>query len=220
MADIREALIDQIRAEVRATARELGFSELDPRVATALRQVPRHRFVPAPERARAYLDSPLPIGGGQTISQPYIVAIMSQLLAVGPGDRVYELGAGSGYQAAVLAAMGAEVYSLEIVPELAERAAQRLATLGYDQVRVRAGDGWLGWPEAAPFDGIIVTAAAPRIPRHLIEQLAPGGRLVIPLGDPAMIQQLALFMKDEAGELSRRNLLPVRFVPVTGSMEP
>ena len=220
MAERRHQLVEQIQAEVRATARELGFDRLDPRVEQALRTVPRERFVPESERALAYLDSPLPIGEGQTISQPYIVAIMSQLLDVGPGDRVYELGTGSGYQAAVLAAMDVEVYTVEIVPELAERAARTLASLGYDRVRVRAGDGWLGWPEAAPFDAIIVTAAAPHIPRRLVEQLAPDGRLVIPMGAPDRVQWLAVFTRDEGGELVRRDLLPVRFVPVTGAMEP
>ena len=220
MAERRHQLVEQIQAGVRATAGELGFDRLDPRVEQALRAVPRERFVPESERALAYLDSPLPIGEGQTISQPYIVAIMSQLLDVGPGDRVYELGTGSGYQAAVLAAMDVEVYTVEIVPELAERAARTLESLGYDRVRVHAGDGWLGWPEAAPFDAIIVTAAAPHIPRRLVEQLAPDGRLVIPMGAPDRVQWLAVFTRDEGGELVRRDLLPVRFVPVTGAMEP
>jgi protein-L-isoaspartate(D-aspartate) O-methyltransferase len=220
MAERRHQLVEQIQAEVRATAGELGFDRLDPRVEQALRAVPRERFVPESERVLAYIDSPLPIGEGQTISQPYIVAIMSQLLDVAPGDRVYELGTGSGYQAAVLAAMDVEVYTVEIVPELAERAARTLESLGYDRVRVRAGDGWLGWPEAAPFDAIIVTAAAPHIPRRLVEQLAPDGRLVIPMGAPDRVQWLAVFTRDEGGELVRRDLLPVRFVPVTGAMEP
>ena len=141
---------------------------------------------------------------------------MSQLLDVGPGDRVFELGTGSGYQAAVLAAMGVEVYSIEIVPELAAQALTNLEAAGFPQVQVRAGDGWLGWPEAAPFDGIILTAAAPEIPRRLIEQLARGGRLVMPLGGVNEIQELVLFEKDADGTLKRRHLLPVRFVPVTG----
>lgn len=220
MSKERNHLVDQIQVGVSATARELGFSRLDPRVEQALREVPRHRFVPERERDFAYRDSPLPIGAGQTISQPYIVAIMSQLLAVGPGDRVFELGTGSGYQAAVLAAMGVEVYSVEIVPELAERASLTLAALGYDHAQVRSGDGWLGWPDAAPFDGIILTAAAPHIPRTLLDQLAPDGRLIMPVGSAASVQQLALFTKDANGDLTRRDLLPVRFVPVTGSMRP
>jgi protein-L-isoaspartate(D-aspartate) O-methyltransferase len=214
----RHRLVDTIEAEVRMTARELGFDRLDPRVAEAMRRVPRHAFVPNMQRALAYADHPLPIGGGQTISQPYIVAIMSQLLAVGPGDRVFELGTGSGYQAAVLADMGVEVYSVEIVPELAERAVANLGAAGYPQVQVRAGDGWLGWPEAAPFDGIILTAAAPVIPDPLIAQLKPGGRLVMPIGETNGVQQLATFDKDQDGGLRRRDLLPVRFVPVTGPL--
>lgn len=214
----RAALLAEVEADVRMTADALGFSSLDPAVADALGQVPRHDFVPAPQRKQAYVNYPLPIGRGQTISQPYIVAIMTQLLGVGPGDRVYELGTGSGYQAAVLAQMGVEVYSVEIVPELADRAAETLRGLGYDRVHVRAGDGWLGWPEAAPFDGILVTAAAPKVPETLIEQLAPGGRLVIPIGEPADVQSLILFEKLASGELIRRNVLPVRFVPVTGPL--
>jgi protein-L-isoaspartate(D-aspartate) O-methyltransferase len=214
----RQRLVEKIEAEVRMTAPELGFARLDPRVADAMLRVPRHAFVPSAQRALAYANHPLPIGGGQTISQPYIVAIMSQLLDVGPGDRVFELGTGSGYQAAVLAAMGVDVYSVEIVPQLAERAVANLDAAGFPQVQVRAGDGWLGWPEAAPFDGIILTAAAPVIPDHLIAQLKPGGRLVMPIGETNGVQQLAIFDKDEDGSLRRRDLLPVRFVPVTGPL--
>lgn len=221
MAEQRNRLVDLIQLEVRATARELGFDRLDPEVERALRTVPRERFVPESERALAYINSPLPIGQGQTISQPYIVAIMTQLLGVKSGDRVYELGTGSGYQAAVLAEMGVELYTVEIVPELAERAAKTLDSLGYgDRVHVRTGDGWLGWPEAAPFDGIIVTAAAPRIPRQLVEQLKPTGRLVIPLGPAERTQELVVYTRDEQGELVRRDILPVRFVPVTGPLAP
>jgi protein-L-isoaspartate(D-aspartate) O-methyltransferase len=213
----REYLIAEIEADVRLTARELGFSKLDPRVRAALLAVPRERFVPPLERGLAYRNHPLPIGEGQTISQPYIVAIMTQLLAVGPGDRVFELGTGSGYQAAVLAALGVEVYSVEIVPELARRAGATLAELGYAGVHVRAGDGWAGWPEAAPFDGIIVTAAAPRLPDPLVAQLKPGGRLVIPVGEPGGLQELAVYRKEASGELVGTARLPVRFVPVTGA---
>ena len=214
----RQRLLEKIEAEVRMTAPELGFARLDPRVAEAMLRVPRHAFVPSAQRALAYANHPPPIGSGQTISQPYIVAIMSQLLDVGPGDRVFELGTGSGYQAAVLADMGVEVYSVEIVPELAERAVANLQAAGYPQVQVRAGDGWLGWPEAAPFDGIILTAAAPTIPEQLIAQLKPGGRLVMPIGERNGVQQLAIFDKEEDGGLRRRDLLPVRFVPVTGPL--
>jgi protein-L-isoaspartate(D-aspartate) O-methyltransferase len=172
--------------------------------------------VPALLRGEAYANHPLPIGAGQTISQPYIVAIMSHLLEVGPGDKVYELGTGSGYQAAVLGEMGVEVYSVEIVPELAKRAQETLERLGYGNVRVRAGDGYLGWPQAAPFDGIIVTAAADHVPQPLIDQLAPRGRLVMPVGEPGWGQQLVVMKKTQAGTLERTDVLPVRFVPVTG----
>ncbi len=213
----REALIEEIESNVLETADALGFSRLAPEVLAAMREVPRHAFVPPEQQALAYRNHPLPIGGGQTISQPYIVAIMSQLLGVGPGDRVFELGTGSGYQAAVLAAMGVEVYTVEIVPELARRAERTLAELGYEGVHVRAGDGWLGWPEAAPFDGIVVTAAAPRIPDPLIDQLKAGGRLVIPVGEAWDLQQLAVYEKDASGRLRGQLLLPVRFVPVTGA---
>jgi len=216
MKSRREAMILEIEAEVRFTSDQIGFSRLEPAVIEALRSVPRHELVPPMERDLAYLNQPLPIGLGQTISQPYIVAIMSQLLRVGPGDRIFELGTGSGYQAAVLAAMGVEVYTVEIVPDLAQRAAGTLAALGYKGVHVRAGDGWQGWPEAAPFDGMLVTAAAPRIPEPLVDQLKVGGRLVIPIGGPDEVQQLAVYEKTENGELRGRNRLPVRFVPVTG----
>ena len=212
----REALIAEVEADVRVTAGSLGFSRLSPEVLAALRAVPRHAFVPEQQRDLAYGNHPLPIGGGQTISQPYIVAVMSQMLGVGAGDRVFELGTGSGYQAAVLAAMGVEVYTVEIVPELAEQAAEILTGLGYDKVHVRAGDGWLGWPEAAPFDGVIVTAAAPRIPEPLVTQLKTGGRLVIPVGEPWDVQQLVVYEKAASGELVGHSRLPVRFVPVTG----
>ncbi len=214
----REALLAEVEAEVRFTAPALGFDQLTPAVRAALAEVPRHAFVPPQQRDLAYLDHPLPIGRGQTISQPYIVAIMSQLLGVGAGDRVLELGTGSGYQAAVLAAMGLAVYTIEIVPELAEQARKTLAALGYDQVQVRAGDGWGGWPEAAPFDGIIVTAAAPHLPDPLLVQLKPGGRLVIPMGGPDEPQQLAVYEKDASGTIRGQEILPVRFVPVTGGL--
>ena len=213
-----ESLIAEIAAGVAETAYRLGFDRLDPAVEQALREVPRHAFVPPDQGASAYTNHPLPIGSGQTISQPYIVAIMSQLLAVGPGARVLELGTGSGYQAAVLAAMGVLVYSIEILPELAERARTTLAALGYARVQVRSGDGWRGWPEAAPFDGIIVTAAAPRVPAPLAAQLKTGGRLVIPIGAPFEVQELAVYDKDATGALQGRAVLPVAFVPVTGSL--
>jgi len=215
-AEERQRLVDQIELEVQATSAFLGTSRLDPNVIRAMRRVPRERFVPKSARGSAYANHPLPIGDGQTISQPYIVAIMSHLLGVSPGQRVYELGTGSGYQAAVLAEMGIRVYSVEILPRLAERAASTLAALGYENANVRAGDGYLGWPEHAPFDGIIVTAAHDEVPRPLTEQLAPGGRMIMPIGGVNEVQQLMLLTKQPDGSLSRRETLPVRFVPVTG----
>ncbi len=213
-----DSLIAEIEFEVRQTSQALGFDRLVPAVRAALCEVPRHAFVPPAQRGLAYANHPLPIGDGQTISQPYIVAIMSQLLRCRAGERVLELGTGSGYQAAVLAAMGLEVYTVEIVPELAERARTTLTELGYDQVQVRTGDAWQGWPEAAPFAGIIVTAAAPCIPKPLLEQLRPGGRLVIPLGTPEAIQDLCVYVKDASGQVKGHSVLPVRFVPVTGGL--
>ena len=189
---------------------------LDGRVLDAMRRVPRHEFVPPAERDQAYDDRPLPIGHGQTISQPYIVALMTDLLAVEPGDAVFELGTGSGYQAAVLAALGARVHTVEIVAPLAEAAAERLARLGYSGVAPRAGDGYDGWPERAPFDGIVVTAAATHVPPPLVQQLRPGGRMVIPVGPAFMVQQLLLVEKDADGTVRTRALLPVAFVPLTG----
>lgn len=188
----------------------------DASVLRAMRTVPRHLFVPADLRAQAYADHPLPIGEGQTISQPYIVGLMSELLGVGAGDRVLEIGTGSGYQAAVLAAMGCEVYTIEIRPSLAQEAQTRLDELGVGRVRVRSGDGYQGWPEAAPFAGIIVTAAPDRIPEPLLDQLAMGGSMVIPVG--SFYQQLKVITRTEAG-LQERNVIPVRFVPMTGEVE-
>jgi len=212
----REALVQEIQRQVLETRNELGTDQLAPGVTDAIRKVPRHLFVPDALRSEAYANHPLPIGAGQTISQPYIVAIMSHLLGVGPGDKVYELGTGSGYQAAILAEMGVDVYSVEIVSELAARAQATLKQLGYEKAHVRAGDGYLGWPEAAPFDGIIVTAAVDRVPQPLLDQLAPNGRVVIPLGMAGWIQQLVVIEKTRSGTLKRTEVLPVRFVPVTG----
>lgn len=217
----RARLVAEIEQDVIETSAYLGTDRLDPRVLEAIARVPRERFVPAPLQHQAYRNHPLPIGDGQTISQPYIVAVMSHLLHLpDSGGRVFELGTGSGYQAAVLAEMGAEVYSVEIVPALAERAARTLAELGYDQARVRAGDGYLGWPEAAPFDAIIITAAGPEIPQTLVEQLKVGGRLVMPLGPIHQTQQLIVLTKQPDGRLGRRETLPVRFVPITGDAVP
>jgi protein-L-isoaspartate(D-aspartate) O-methyltransferase len=180
----------------------------------AMRAVPRHEFVPADQRAWAYADTPLPIGHEQTISQPVVVAYMTQVIRPRTGLRVLEVGTGSGYQAAVLAATGARVWTIEIIGPLADQARARLGRLGYRDVQVRHGDGYAGWPEAAPFDAIVVTAGADSIPPPLIEQLAPGGRLVMPVGDPYTDQRLVLLEKDAAGRMASRDLLPVRFVPL------
>jgi protein-L-isoaspartate(D-aspartate) O-methyltransferase len=195
-------------------ARQLQRRDItDPRVLVAMGTVPRHRFVPRALASRAYGDYPLPIGGGQTISQPYIVALMTQLAEVAPGDKVLEVGTGSGYQAAVLAEITDQVFSIEIRPELAARAAALLKELGYNRVQVKSGDGYRGWPEAAPFDAILVTAAAPRVPPDLAAQLKEGGRLVIPLGDPYGSQTLVRYRKVK-GKLVEEASLGVRFVPL------
>ncbi len=188
----------------------------DPRVLAAMRAVPRHEFVPAEERAHAYRDRPLPIGQGQTISQPYIVAVMTELLEVSGDEKALEIGTGSGYQAAVLSQLAREVYTIEIVPELASRAAADLRRLGYANVHVRQGDGYRGWPEHAPFDAIVVTAAPEHVPQPLVDQLAVGGRLVLPVGD--LLQDLVLVTRDAEGVRQER-LLGVRFVPMTGEAE-
>jgi protein-L-isoaspartate(D-aspartate) O-methyltransferase len=211
-----DRLVREIEQDVRETSALLGTDRLDPRVLDAIRSVPRERFVPDNLQHEAYRNNPLPIGSGQTISQPYIVAVMSHLLDLpADGGRVFELGTGSGYQATVLGALGAEVYSVEIVPELAAQASQRLARLGFDAVHVRSGDGYQGWPEQAPFDAIIVTAAGPEIPQPLVDQLKVGGRLVMPLGPIHLTQSLILLTKQSDGQLGRREVLPVRFVPIT-----
>jgi protein-L-isoaspartate(D-aspartate) O-methyltransferase len=202
------ALRDRMVAE-QIQARDVA----DRRVLAAMRKVPRHRFVPAQFRAEAYDDHPLPIGEGQTISQPYIVGIMSELMQLTGGERVLEVGTGSGYQAAVLAELAKEVYSIEILGPLARRAAATLRELGYAGVVVRAGDGYLGWSEAAPFDAIIVTAAPDHIPQPLVDQLKIGGRLVIPVG--GYYQELLQCVKTPQG-LPCKSIIPVRFVPLTG----
>lgn len=185
----------------------------DARVLEAMSRVPRHEFVPEEYRSDAYRDTPLPIGLGQTISQPYIVALMTELVQPEPGDRLLEIGTGSGYQAAVAAELVAEVYTIEIIPELAASAADRLDRLGVSNAFVREGDGYLGWPEQGPFDGILVTAGAPDIPEPLIEQLKPGARMVIPVGDPSSVQILQVIEKLPGGEVEVRDIIPVRFVP-------
>ena len=188
----------------------------DARVLEAMRRVPRHRFVAPDLIKHAYLDRPLPIGLDQTISQPYIVALMTELVAPGPQSRVLEIGTGSGYQAAVLAECAFEVYTIEIVPQLGRRAASLLEKLGYENVHTRIGDGFDGWPEKAPFDGIVVTAAPPQIPQPLLDQLAPGGHLVIPVGEQS--QNLVVVTRTAEG-FERRTVTPVRFVPMTGKAQ-
>ncbi|HMM77952.1 MAG TPA: protein-L-isoaspartate(D-aspartate) O-methyltransferase [Gammaproteobacteria bacterium] len=214
-ARMRDTLLDEIALDYRETATWTGLRAMSPAVREALRRVPREAFVREGDTPWAYVNRPLSIGHGQTISQPFIVALMSDLLEVAPGDRVLEIGTGSGYQAAVLAELGARVWTIEIVAALAASARERLARLGYESVTVRAGDGNLGWPEEAPFDGIIVTAAG-AVPPALIEQLAPGGRLVIPVGSTGGDQQLTVITRKEGGSLEQEAKLPVRFVPLTG----
>ena len=210
-----ERMLREIEEDVRYTRHLLGLEALSAPVLQALRDVPRHAFVPDALQDAAYDNRPLPIGENQTISQPYIVAIMTELLALTPEHQVLEVGTGSGYQTAVLARVAKLVYSIEIVPTLAKRAASRLKLLGYDNVRTRHGDGYQGWPEAAPFDAIIITAAADRVPPPLLEQLKPGGRLIVPLNN-GFDQELVLLTKAPSGAISQRKLLPVAFVPMTG----
>jgi protein-L-isoaspartate(D-aspartate) O-methyltransferase len=214
--DERAALLAEIDAEMRATAHWTGRARLSPRVAAALAKVRRAAFVPPRSADAAYANAPLPIGHGQTISQPFVVALMTELLDLKPDDSVLEVGTGSGYQAAVLAELAGKVCSVEVIPELARRAAAALAGEGYANVVLRTGDGGLGWPELAPFDAIVVTAAAPEVPPALIEQLRPGGRMVLPLGPRHGDQELVLLRKDADGHVTSRTVLPVAFVPLTG----
>jgi protein-L-isoaspartate(D-aspartate) O-methyltransferase len=212
----RDAMLQAIREDARETAPWTGRKAIGPEVMAAMARVPRASFVPSESSHLAYYNFPLGIGHGQTISQPFIVALMTDLLDTAPDHRVLEIGTGSGYQAAILAELVAEVYTIEIIPELAESAAQRLRDLGYDGVRVRTGDGWYGWPGKAPFDGILVTAVSERPPPDLVDQLAPGGRMVLPLGPADGAQMLSVIDKDSSGAVSRRDVLPVAFVPLTG----
>ena len=212
----REALLEEIEQDVRATAAFLNRRALDERVMRALASVPRHEFVPAGERASAYENRPLPIGHGQTISQPYIVAIMTDLVEPRPGCRAFELGTGSGYQAAILSELCENVYTVEIVEPLGVEARARLERLGRSNVEVRVGDGYYGWQERAPFDVIVVTAVASHIPPPLIKQLKPGGRMILPVGTRFTTQQLVLVLKAADGHITTRQVLPVAFVPLTG----
>ncbi len=212
-------MLREIEQEVAYTRSVTGRQSLDDRVMAAMKAVPRHQFVPVGARAQAYYNGPLPIGHGQTISQPYIVALMTDLLETTADDVVLEVGTGSGYQAAVLSRLVRQVYSLEIVQALSERAADVLARLGYGNVECRAGDGYHGWPEHAPFDGILVTAATPVIPPPLVAQLKPGGRLVVPVGQPYSSQELMVLEKLAGGKTTVRDILAVVFVPLTGEVE-
>ena len=209
-------MLQEIRDDVNYTRTRIGKSALSPDVMAAMGQVPRHEFVSPECLDQAYVNSPLPIGEGQTISQPYIVALMTDLLAPKAGDVVLEVGTGSGYQAAVLSRLVSRIYSLEILETLSQRAESTLARLGYDNVECHCSNGYFGWPDKAPFDGILVTAAAPNIPQPLVDQLKPGARLVIPVGLPGLHQELILLEKDAAGNTSTRDLIDVIFVPLTG----
>lgn len=212
-----DTMMGDIEREVRLTRHLTGRGHFDPRVLAALREVPREQFVDEAMRAYAFDNGPLPIGHGQTISQPYIVALMTDLLDPEPGDVMLEIGTGSGYQSAVLARLVRQVYSVEVVEPLSRAAAARLAALGFHNVALRVADGYYGWPEHAPYDGIVVTAAAPAIPAPLVEQLKPGARMVIPVGGPYLHQSLMVVEKDSQGVVVTRDVLPVAFVPLTGA---
>ena len=212
----RDRMIKEIEGDVRATSRRIGKKQLSKSVMKAMATVPRHEFVPKNLRHAAYVNRPLPIGYGQTISQPYIVALMTDLLDVESDDIVLEVGTGSGYQAAVLAELVKDVHTIEIIKELGQQAKVRLKDLGYQNIVVQVGDGYYGLEEHAPFDGIIVTAAANHIPPPLIEQLRPGAKMVIPVGGPFMTQQLMLVEKTKDGKVKTKQVLPVLFVPLTG----
>lgn len=214
-ASARKAMVRAIEKDAQQTSLYLDMQPLDSQVLSTMASVARHEFVPSTYRSLAYENRPLPIGHGQTISQPYIVALMTDLLKVGKDDRVLEVGTGSGYQAAILAELAAAVYTMEIIEPLGIQAKERLNRLGYANVQVRIGDGYDGWPEHAPFDAVVVTAAAGHIPPPLLRQLKNGGRMVIPVGSRFMVQQLMLVEKDAHGKLKTRQLLPVRFVPLT-----
>ena len=215
MKDLQRMLND-IEMEVHLTRHLIGKNSLNDRVMTAMKKVPRHEFLPPDLRYCAYDNGPAPIGSGQTISQPYIVALMSDLLETKPSDIILEIGSGSGYQAAVLSQLVQQVYSVEIIEDLATTARKRLIKLGYNNVEIRNDDGYFGWSEHAPYDGIIVTAAAPHIPQPLIDQLRTGARLVIPVGFPYSYQELIVVEKRANGEIETQMVLGVSFVPLTG----
>ena len=212
-------MLKDIEREVQYTRKMIGKDALDPRVMAAMANTPRHEFVPKSFLNAAFNNGPLPIGHGQTISQPYIVALMTDMLELEADDIVLEIGTGSGYQTAVLSQLCKQVYTIEYLPALADAAKVRLQRLGYANIECRTGNGYDGWPEHAPYDGIIVTAAASHIPRPLVEQLKPGGHLVIPVGRAHMYQELALVNKDENGEISVKDVLGVAFVPLQGERD-
>jgi len=212
----RQDMVKAIISDVQTTSIYLDKEALDPRVMDAMAKVPRHEFVPFLQKSYAYQNRPLPIGHGQTISQPYIVAIMTDLLKPKPNDRVLEIGTGSGYQAAILSEVVSEVYTIEIISALGEEAEKRFKKLHYRNIHSRIGDGYYGWENAAPFDGIVVTAAASHVPPPLIAQLKPGGRMVIPVGSPFLLQYLVIVEKHPDGKVTSKQILPVRFVPLTG----
>jgi protein-L-isoaspartate(D-aspartate) O-methyltransferase len=212
-ADERRQMVDEIVSLSRQVARQGSPGEIEARVLAVMGKVPRHEFVPTLQRRSAYRNRPLSIGSGQTISQPYIVALMTYLLELDAGDTVLEIGTGCGYQSAVIAELAKDVYTVEIVEPLGRTAAATLERLGYSNVHAQIGDGYKGWPERAPFDAIIVTAAPDHVPPALIEQLMPGGHLVIPVG--RLAQQLIVITKNEDGSTTRREIVPVQFVPLT-----
>ena len=212
----RQQMVQLIEQDVRDTSRYLDTQVLDTKVLEAISRVPRHKFVSPDTLEQAYYNTPLPIGWGQTISQPYIVAIMTDLLKLSDKDKVLEIGTGSGYQAAVLSELVQQVYSIEIISPLGKQAEQRFKQLGYKNITTKIADGYYGWQEYAPFDAIIVTAAGTHIPHTLIEQLKPGGKMIIPVGSNLMTQQLLLIDKSIEGKIQTRQILPVRFVPLTG----
>ncbi len=207
-------MVAEIQDNFRGTASMIGQAAMDPAVEQALQRVPRHEFVPPDQKERAYLNSPLPIGFGQTISQPYIVALMTDLLDLEKEDVVLEIGTGSGYHAAVLSELAKEVYTIEIIEPLGLQATERLKRLGYKNIKTRIGDGYYGWEDYAPFDAIVVTAAASHIPPPLIEQLRPGGKMILPVGSHFLTQYLVMVEKDSNGVIRTRELLPVMFVPL------
>ncbi len=216
--DYMTQMLNEISADFSATSAETGIDRLSPAVARALAEVPRHLFIDNRQHlGMAYQNAPQPIGQGQTISQPFIVALMTQVLDLSPNSVVLELGTGSGYQAAILSRLVQQVYTVEIIEELSTKAKRRFADLGYANIHCRRADGYLGWPQAGPYDGVIVTAAGKTIPPALIDQLKPGAKIVAPLGEQGALQHLYLGCKDQLGRLSKQRILPVRFVPLTRS---